>query len=116
MCQIANSVFFECHNLKNLYSNATAAPTINDTSFDSSVSDCILHVPEGCIEDYQQKGWTMFAQIVDDIIPTGVNTFTATDGNAMIFSINGMRISSPHHNRIYIVKGKDGSYKKCIAK
>lgn len=64
--QIKGNAFIECHSLTDVYSHATTAPALNN-GFDSSVSKCILHVPAGCIGEYEQKGWTMFAQIVDDV-------------------------------------------------
>jgi len=70
--QILSNAFYQCYSLKDVYCLATSAPTINGDSFDSSLSSCVLHVPSGCIEEYRQKGWTMFAQIIDDAVHTNV--------------------------------------------
>ena len=67
LTQIEDNAFLECYNLKNVYCQAYVAPVLKGSPFDVAISSCTLHVPKGCIEGYEQKGWTMFAQIVDDL-------------------------------------------------
>lgn len=113
--QIKSKAFMECHGLTDVYSHATSAPLLRVDSFDSSVSNCVLHVPAGCIEDYQQKGWTMFAQLVDDIIPTGLTPVSNTDdSDGTLYSVDGMQVSKPVPNHVYILKDNEGNCKKYI--
>ena len=64
---VSNDAFIECHGLQNVFCRASIAPAFSGSPFDASSSGATLHVPVGCINEYQQKGWTMFANIVDDI-------------------------------------------------
>lgn len=64
--QINANAIYQCYRLNDVYSHAIIAPVING-SFDASVYASTLHVPAGCIDEYRQKGWTMFADIVDDV-------------------------------------------------
>ncbi len=90
---------------------------ISRESFDSTVSSCVLHVPTGSKGDYEQKGWTMFSKIVDDISPTGLKALTpATKFDGRPYSLDGRRVSAQQSKHIYVVRDKDGKCRKYVAK
>ena len=70
LTQIHDNAFLECYSLSDVFCQASTAPVLIGSPFDGAISSCTLHVPKGCVGEYQQKGWTMFAQIVDDIEKT----------------------------------------------
>ena len=68
---IGTYAFYDCHNLKDVYSYSRTAPNlspnISSYAFYPEHSNCTLHVPTGCIDEYKQKNWDKFARIVDDL-------------------------------------------------
>ena len=115
--KIQTNAFLECYSLKDVYSHASQAPAIESDSFDPSISACTLHVPKGCIDEYRQKHWDVFATIVDDIITEGVRTVMEASGNSFVrYSITGQRIMEALPNQFYIERDQHGESRKALKK
>ena len=115
--KIQANAFLECYSLKDVYSHASQAPAIEGDSFDPSISACTLHVPKGCIDEYRQKHWDVFATIVDDIITEGVRTVMEASGNSFVrYSITGQRIMEALPNQFYIERDRHGKSRKALKK
>ncbi len=116
--KIGSYSFAYCYNLANVYCYGTIAPTLQDSSFYPGLNSCVLHVPEGCIDEYREKGWNIFAQIVDDLEnSSSVDTIENALHSARctnIYSIDGLPVTAPQPNNIYIFKYDDGSVEKKV--
>ena len=100
--QIQSNAIFQCYSLNEVYCHATSAPTLTNSSFDASVESCTLHVPVGCISEYEKKGWTMFARIVDDLSPIkDVNGDGSIDITDVVCLVNRILGSSSDESYYY---------------
>ena len=107
--QIQSNAIFQCYNLSDVYSHATSAPSLTDSSFDASVKFCTLHVPAGRISEYEQKGWSMFANIVDDLSPVkDVNGDGSIDITDVVCLVNRILGSSGDESYYYDINN-DGT-------
>ncbi len=111
--------FYECYNLKDVYCYSTTAPSLSSDmdsyAFYPECATCTLHVPAGCVTEYTQKNWDKFAKIVDDIVTEGINSVSGlVESDGIIYSVDGLQVSKPLPNHIYIIKDKNGNSKKYI--
>ena len=60
---IGNYVFNSCYGMAEYHLKPTTPPTLSSTNAFSGIpSDCIIYVPQGCLEAYQNAtNWTMYA-------------------------------------------------------
>ena len=111
--------FYECYNLKNVYCYSTTAPSLSSDmdsyAFYPECATCTLHVPAGCVTEYTQKNWDKFAKIVDDIVTEGINSVSGlVESEGKIYSVDGLQVSKPLPNHIYIIKDRNGNSKKYV--
>lgn len=111
--------FYECYNLKDVYCYSTTAPSLSSDmdsyAFYPECATCTLHVPAGCVTEYTQKNWDKFAKIVDDIVTEGINSVSGlVESDGKIYSVDGLQVSKPLPNHIYIIKDKNGNSKKYV--
>ncbi len=62
---LSSSTFLNCTGLEEFYSPIETPPTASRFTFSSSsVSTCVLYVPEGCVDAYKvASGWSLFGDI-----------------------------------------------------
>ena len=111
--------FYECYNLKDVYCCSTTAPSLSSDmdsyAFYPECATCTLHVPAGCVTEYTQKNWDKFAKIVDDIVTEGINSVSGlVESDGKIYSVDGLQVSKPLPNHIYIIKDRNGNSKKYV--
>ena len=60
---IGNSAFWNCYGMAEYHLKPTTPPTLSSTSaFTSIPADCIIYVPQGCLETYQNAtNWATYA-------------------------------------------------------
>ena len=59
---IGSNAFKGCTGLKSIHILPTTPPTITATTFQSLAPDCVIYVPQGCLETYQTAtNWSTFA-------------------------------------------------------
>ena len=60
---IGNSAFSSCYGMAKYHLKPTTPPTLSSTNaFNTIPSDCIIYVPQGCLEAYQNAtNWTTYA-------------------------------------------------------
>ena len=60
---IGNSAFSNCYGMAEYHIKPTTPPTLSNTNaFNTIPSDCIIYVPQGCLEAYQNAtNWTTYA-------------------------------------------------------
>ena len=60
---IGNSVFDKCYGVAEYHLKPTTPPTLSSTNaFNTIPSDCIIYVPQGCLEAYQNAtNWATYA-------------------------------------------------------
>ena len=117
--RIGSYAFAYCYGLTDVYSHAIEAPVLGGSAFYPECSTCVLHVPEGCIDEYKQNGWDIFANIVDDVEnPTSgieeIGNYKHSDRNVTIYTIDGLPVAAPRANGIYIYKYDDGTVEKRV--
>ncbi len=89
--EIGQEAFKSCNRLSDFYCNGSTAPSLASNVFLSSPNLNVLHVPEGCRQEYQDKGWTMFKEIVEDLplpMEGDVNRDGAVDISDIVAVIN----------------------------
>ena len=119
ICSIGTYSFYECYNLKDVYCYSTTAPSLSSDmdsyAFYPECATCTLHVPAGCVTEYTQKNWDKFAKIVDDIVTDGINSVSGlVESEGKIYSVDGLQVSKPLPNHIYIIKDRNGNSKKYV--
>ena len=65
---IGSSAFQNCYGMAKYHLKPTTPPTLSSTSAFSSIpSDCIIYVPQGCLEAYQNAtNWTTYASYMQE--------------------------------------------------
>lgn len=111
-----DGVFYNCKNLKKVFSYIENPFTINKNIFfiDESNPDEInatLYVPKGKKEVYMQtKGWQNFKEIVEIGDVSLIRNHIKTEKNNKIYSVDGKFLGIKYKNRInkglYIIGGK----------
>lgn len=108
---IKSDAFYNCYNLEDVYCYNINAPSIESPFFCCNNLK-ILHVPYGCKQEYIDKGWTMFEEIVEDIErPTSIdNNVIPSDknflSNMIWFDLQGRCLTKPETSGIYIYNGR----------
>jgi hypothetical protein len=106
--------FTLCQELTDVYCYAVNVPNTNVNAFNSSLIEyATLHVPAQSIDAYKAaEPWKNFKEIValtdSDPKPdaTGINVVrNAEDNKAVIYDLNGVRLSEPQKG-INIINGK----------
>lgn len=112
--RIDYSAFAKCPELTDVYCYANNVPNTNVNAFNSSLIEyATLHVPAQSIDAYKAaEPWKNFKEIValtdSDPKPdaTGINVVrNAEDNKAVIYDLNGVRLSEPQKG-INIINGK----------
>lgn len=104
---LGTEAFRECEGIKHVFCYASSAPN-HYATFPYS-SSRILHVPNGCRDDYINKGWKdMFGVIIDDLENTnsilGTEKSQAISSVVKIFDISGKEVKQVKHDSVYIIK------------
>lgn len=89
--EIGQEAFKSCNRLSDFYCYGSTAPSLASNVFLSSPNLNILHVPEECRQEYLDKGWTMFKEIVEDLplpMEGDVNRDGAVDISDIVAVIN----------------------------
>ena len=65
---IGASAFQNCYGMKEYHFLSTTPPTITNTNVFSGIpSDCIIYVPQGCLEAYQTaQYWSTYASYMQE--------------------------------------------------
>ena len=65
---IGNNAFGTCYGVAEYHLKPTTPPTLSNTNaFDSIPSDCVIYVPAGCLEAYQNAtNWVMYASYMQE--------------------------------------------------
>ena len=113
---------FNCSHLKDIRVKAATPPAADGGSWDGTFGyvdkdACTVHVPQGKAELYKQaEAWKDFANIVDDLVETGVGEMSASQPVPVAqYGIDG-RMAAPGDKGLRIVRYSDGSVKKVWAK
>ena len=113
---------FNCSHLKDIRVKAATPPAADGGSWDGTFGyvdkdACAVHVPQGKAELYKQaEAWKDFANIVDDLVETGVGETSASQPVPVAqYGIDG-RMAAPGDKGLRIVRYSDGSVKKVWAK
>lgn len=115
--KIGENAFTECSKLKSIKSYSRepivlgAAQTRGAAS--SSVfegvdkEECVLYVPEGCVEAYRAaEGWNEFTHILE-MEGTAISSPRADRNSSDMYDLQGRKVSSPRPAKgIYIVNGR----------
>ena len=66
--RIGDSAFKTCYGMAEYHLKPTTPPTLlNANTFDGIPSDCIIYVPQGCLEAYQNAtNWTTYASYMQE--------------------------------------------------
>ena len=107
--EIGLEAFKACNRLSDFYCYGTTAPTLVSVVFLSSPNLQTLHVPAGCRQEYLDKGWTMFKEIVEDLplpMEGDVNRDGAVDISDIVAVINTIAGDSTNLPRADV--NKDG--------
>ena len=66
LTEITHRMFYKCDNISTMKVNWTVPPSVS-SSFFTNYSNCVLKVPEGCVEAYKAASvWNKFKEIVED--------------------------------------------------
>lgn len=112
---IDREAFMECISIKNLYVEATVPPEISSDAFPENVyENCIVYVPRGSKSDYENSDWSVFHNIVEQDIETGINLVPSDYlYDKIIYNLNGIRVNNEDlTNGIYIVRHANGNVAK----
>ena len=65
---IGNNVFQNCYGVAEYHLKSTTPPTLSNTNaFANIPSDCVIYVPQGCLEAYQTAtNWTTYASYMQE--------------------------------------------------
>ena len=65
---IGSGAFSKCYGVAEYHLKPTTPPTLSNTSaFNNIPSDCIIYVPKGCLETYQNAtNWTTYASHIQE--------------------------------------------------
>ena len=65
---IGSSAFQNCYGMAEYHMKRTTPPTLSSTNaFRSIPSDCIIYVPQGCLEAYQSAtNWATYADYMQE--------------------------------------------------
>ena len=65
---IGNNAFTGCYGVAEYHLKPTTPPTLSNTNaFNNIPSDCIIYVPKGCLETYQNAtNWTTYASHIQE--------------------------------------------------
>lgn len=88
---IGNEAFKSCPGLEDFFCYGQTAPSLHDGTFKETKNLQTLHVPAGCRQEYIDKGWTMFQEIIEDLpklISGDVNQDNTVDISDIVAVIN----------------------------
>ena len=104
---INGGAFWSCFGLKDVYVDATTPPSCRSNVFGNQTpSQATLHVPAGCVTDYQNATtWSSFTNIVENA-STGISSIHTDQDNTPWYSLGGFRVGKPTRKGIYIHNGK----------
>lgn len=65
---IGDSAFYNCYGVAEYHLKPTTPPTLSDTNaFTGIASDCVIYVPQGCLEAYQNAtNWATYASYMQE--------------------------------------------------
>ena len=68
LTSIGSGAFSKCYGVAEYHLKPTTPPTLSNTSaFNNIPSDCIIYVPKGCLETYQNAtNWTTYASHIQE--------------------------------------------------
>jgi hypothetical protein len=108
---IGGAAFEECTDLEDVYCYSENVPNTYSSTFSSSITNAILHVPSSSIAAYKAtEPWSGFKNIVaigDE--PSGINDVRSKrpDVRGTYFDLNGRRLNGePTQKGVYIQNGK----------
>lgn len=111
---IGSNAFKNCTSLEIINVMATIPPSLYDGDVFAALSvfagvdkeACIVNVPEGCVEAYQNaSGWGEFVNITDGT--TGIHAITADGKIGNIYDLQGRKVTDSQLSRgVYIMNGR----------
>lgn len=113
---ISFHAFADCANLRFVYCYAEKVPGTYDNSFEGSISDATLYVPENSLELYKSMTpWNEFKSI-QPISQTGIKTIEYLDSfNSGYYTLDGKKHNSKQKG-INIIRMDNGKTKKVVVK
>ena len=109
LAKIGTKAFANCGKLENVYCFAVRYPAVGNNTFENSYIDYVtLHVPARSVNQYKSHDvWGKFMEVVpitdEELAIEGVTAENAK--KAVIYNLNGQRISSPKKG-INIINGR----------
>ena len=90
---IGKEAFKSCPRLEDFFCYGQTAPSLHTETFYDTKNLKTLHVPFGCRQEYIDKGWTMFQEIIEDLpkqTPGDVNQDNTVDISDIVAVINAI--------------------------
>lgn len=107
--------FSHCYYLSDIYSHAVEPPTLRDNSFENANLDCHIHVPQGSLEAYQNSGWRVFGNIIDDLeVGEVISIDRHKNSIKAIYTPSGQMVSEMIPGGIYLIMYSDNHITKII--